>query len=299
MKTKQWIQLTMSSQGFIIAVWNTMMKSNSAIIFFVLMSVMSTTWAAEDVTSSTEKSSHRNWHFNVNIAYTSRTLSGTIANQTGITDNVFGDLVATGDSMNVDSSNGVMLALGAQYKRWGMGLNYMPTSFTGQGSAIVTLGGNQAGVVVKTPLNTNIDVNMLLANGSYNFIQTKNTVFGVGIGYGRTDISLNITPDVGNPIIYDGQQPFGFLNLHMSSSYKKFHYGFALNGISATFSGVEVDYSDYKVDLGYRVIDKAFKMDLVGGYRLVNFAIDIENGPDIVKASVALQGPFLGLNFIY
>jgi len=84
--------------------------------------------------------------------------------------------------------------------------------------------------VVKTPLNTNIDVNMLLANGSYNFIQTKNTVFGVGLGYGRTDISLNITPDVGNPIIYDGQQPFGFLNLHMSSNYKRFLYGFALNG---------------------------------------------------------------------
>ncbi|MGB5584048.1 MAG: hypothetical protein WBO93_10705 [Gammaproteobacteria bacterium] len=77
-----------------------MMKSNSVIIFFVLMSVMSTTWADDDVTSSTEKSSHRNWHFNANIAYTSRTLSGTIANQTGITDNVFGDLVATGDAMN-------------------------------------------------------------------------------------------------------------------------------------------------------------------------------------------------------
>ena len=99
-----------------------MMNMNSVIIFFVLMSVMSSTWADDDVTSSTEKSSHRNWHFNANIAYTSRTLSGTIANQTGITDNVFGDLVATGDSMNVDSSNGVMLALSAQYKRWGMGL---------------------------------------------------------------------------------------------------------------------------------------------------------------------------------
>lgn len=274
-------------------------KLNSVIVVFVLMSAMPTAWAAEDMTSPTEKFNHRNWHFSANLAYTSRSLSGTIANRTGIADDAFGDLIATGDSMNVGSSDGIMLALGAQYKRWGMGLNYTPTSFTGQGSAIVTLGGDQAGVLVRTPLNTDIDVDMLLASGTYDFVQTENTVFGVGLGFGRTDISLDITPDVGNAIVYDGQQPFGFLNIHMSSSYKRFRYGFTLNGISANFSGVEVDYSDYKLDLGYRVIDKNFKFDIVGGYRLVNFAIDIENGQDIVKASVSLEGPFLGVNVVY
>lgn len=249
--------------------------------------------------ASAGEESDRDWHFSLNMVYSARELDGTIANRTGITDNVFGDLLATGDSMNVGTSDSLMLALGAQYKRWGMGLNFLPTSFNGQGSAVVGLGGNQAEVMVKTPLNTNIDVNMVLGNIFYNFIQTSNMVFGIGVGFGQTSIDLSIIPDVGNPIIYNGNQPFGFLNMHMSNTYKKFLYGFSINGISGTFAGAKVDYSDFKIDLGYRVIDKKVKCDIVGGYRMVNFAIDIENGPDIVAADVTLDGPFLGMAFSY
>jgi hypothetical protein len=37
----------------------------------------------------------------------------------------------------------------------------------------------------------------------------------------------------------------------------------------------------------------------VGGYRMVNFAIDIENGLNVVAADVTLEGPFLGMTFSY
>jgi hypothetical protein len=253
--------------------------------------------AISDVSAG--ETSDRNWHFNINTAYSSRTLSGTLANKTAVTDNAFGNLVATGDSMNVGSSDSLMLALGVQYKRWGLGLNYLPTSFSGQGSALVDLGGSQVGVRVKTPLNTDIDVTMWLGSLFYNFIQTKNMVFGIGVGFGQTSIDLNIIPDVGNPIIYNGEQPFGFINLHMANTYKRFLYGFSINGISATFDGANVNYSDYKIDLGYRIIDKKVKFDVVGGYRMVNFAIDIEDGPNVVAADVTLEGPFLGVTLSY
>ncbi len=59
----------------------------------------------------------RDWHFSINTSYSSHTLSGMIIDKTAISDNAFGDLVATDDSMNVGSSDGLMLALGAQYKR--------------------------------------------------------------------------------------------------------------------------------------------------------------------------------------
>lgn len=268
-----------------------MNKSLAAIILILFLTVV--------LKLSSAVAEDRDWHFNLNIAYTSRTLDGMIVDKRAITNDAFGSLIATGDSMNVGSSDGLMLAAGAQYKKWGFGLNYMPTSFSGTGSAVVELGGGGGGVVVKTPLNTDIEVNMLLANVSYNFIQNRNMVFGVGVGFGQTSIDLKVIPDVGNSIVYEGEQPFGFLNVHMSNNYKRFLYGFSLNGISGNFGGAEVDYSDYKVDLGYRVMDKKVKCDLIGGYRMVNFAIDLEYGQNVVTADITLKGPFLGVNFVY
>jgi hypothetical protein len=201
--------------------------------------------------------------------------------------------------MNVGTSDEFMLAIGAYYKRWGIGLNYMPTSFSGVGSALVKVDSGSTGVIVATPLNTNIDVNMVLANVSYDFIKTGNNVFGIGVGLGNTSIDLAIIPGVGDSIIYNGNQPFGFLNIHMSSKHNSFSYGFSMNGISADFDGASVDYSQYTVNLGYRVKDGAVKLDVIGGYRLVNFAIDLQEGQNVIRADVALEGPYLGVNLVY
>ncbi len=245
-----------------------------------------------------EKAAH-NWHFSGSVLYSSRSLKGTIIDETGINDAVFGILFATGDSMNVGTSDNFQLALAVQYKRFGFGLNYLPTSFSGTGSALVGVSGGEVGVLVKTPLDTSIDIGMLLGNVYYNIIQTPNTVFGVGLGFGQTSIDLNIVPDVGQPIIYDGTQPFGFLSLHFSSTYRRFLYGFALNGINGNFQGVSVAYSDYKVKLGYRVVDKNVKFDILGGYRQVNFAIDLDGTASRVATDVTLAGPFLGVRVTY
>ena len=47
------------------------------------------------------------------------------------------------------------------------------------------------------------------------------------------------------------------------------------------------------------LIDKRTKLDLVGGYRLVNFAVDLLNGDDIIATDVAMEGPFLGITVTY
>ena len=249
--------------------------------------------------AAAEENADHNWHFSGSLLYSSRSLDGTIVDATGINDSLFGTLFATGDSMNVGTSDNFQLALAAQYKRFGVGLNYMPTSFSGIGSALVGVAGDELGVMVRTPLDTDVDIGMLLANVYYNIIQTPDTIFGVGLGFGMTSIDLNIVPNVGQPIIYDGQQPFGFLNVHFSSTYRRFLYGFALNGISADFGGVNIDYSDYKVNFGYRVIDKSLKFDIVGGFRQVNFAIDLDGTASEVAADVTLEGPFLGVSVTY
>ena len=234
------------------------------------------------------------WRFSGNLVYSSRPFAGSFIS-TGL-----GGMVATGDSMNLGTSDAMMLALGIRYKRFGVILNYMPTSYHGQGTAMIgAVGPGGGGVIKETPLDTKIDVDMLLANVYYNLIQTPTSVFGVGFGFGQTVIDLNLTPEEGTPILYQGTQPFGFLNMHMSSRYKRFLYGFNINAISAEFEGVQVTYSDYKIDLGYRLIDKRVKFDIVGGYRLVNFYVDVEYSGGEVVSNIGLEGPFLGVTVAY
>jgi hypothetical protein len=278
---------------------NNLLRVTKISLFLFAQLLICTAAIADNSTASDKYISERDWHYNISLVYSKRTLDGTIVNKTPIDDDVFGSLFSTGDSMNVGTSDEFMLAIGAYYKRWGIGLNYMPTSFSGTGSALVKVGSGSTGVIVATPLNTNIDVNMLLANVSYDFIKTGNNVFGIGAGLGNTSIDLAIIPGVGDSIIYNGNQPFGFLNIHMSSKHNSFSYGFSMNGISADFDGASVDYSQYTVNLGYRVKDGAVKLDVIGGYRLVNFAIDLQEGQNVIRADVALEGPYLGVNLAY
>lgn len=72
-----------------------------------------------------------------------------------------------------------------------------------------------------------------------------------------------------------------------------------MKSISGTFGGDKIDYSDYLVDLGYRLVDDEIKWDIVGGYRLVNFSIDIESDQDMIKAVTHLQGAFVGISVSY
>lgn len=236
-----------------------------------------------------------NWYFFGSIVYSSRSLDGVIVSKNAIADGVYGDMVTTGDAMGVDNSNAAMLAFGVQYKRFGFGLNYMPTSFKGTGSALVGGSGTNVGIYAETPLETDINVNMLLANVYYNLIQTQDTVLGLGAGLGQTMVDLSIVPETGTALTYDGNTPFGFLNLHFKSRYKRFLYGFVLNGLSLDVEDANIVYSDYKVDVGYRIFDGRAKVDIVGGYRLVNFAIDMEGNSSEIAVDVSLEGPFLGL----
>lgn len=246
-----------------------------------------------------DESDPRDWHFAGSIVYSSRSLDGTIVNRTAANNGIYGDLVTTGDAMGLDDSQSAMLFLAAQYKRFGMGINYMPTSYKGNGYALVAGTGPSAGVFIQTPLETSIDVNMVLASIYYDLIQTPDTTFGVGAGFGQTWIDLSIVPQTGNALVYDGSQPFGFLNVHFRNYHNRFLYGFSFNGLSLDIDGVNVVYSDYKLDLGYRLLEGPINLDLVGGYRQVNFAMDLDWSGGTVKTDVTMEGPFIGLVAIY
>ena len=242
------------------------------------------------------------WTFSGNLVYSSRPYAGSFTKKQ-TTDVANGGMFATDETMNLDTSDTMMLALGVRYKRYGAIINYMPTNYYGQGTALI--GSNDVGDVGKfkeSPLDTTIEVDMLLANVYYNLIQTRSSVFGLGVGFGQTSINIDLTPELRSEelgVNYSGTQPFGFLSMHMSNTHGKFLYGFVVHGIQAEFNNVEVKYSDYKIDLGYRLVDKRYKFDIVGGYRSVNFDADINTSSGEVVSKMTLEGPFFGVNVAY
>ena len=104
------------------------MSRSFAVIVFAVVFVffMPFAWSVDQAAPSENTSDNRDWHFFANVSYTSRTLDGSIAETSEITDDVFGDLYATGDSMNLGNSDKFMYTLAVQYKRWSLGLNYTP-----------------------------------------------------------------------------------------------------------------------------------------------------------------------------
>jgi hypothetical protein len=80
-----------------------------------------------------------------------------------------------------------------------------------------------------------------------------------------------------------------------------------LNGVAMTLDGVEIDYLDFQFELGYRAYQGYFNLDIVAGYRMVNFAISGSTEVDgthinttrDVAVDLTLEGPFLGITLSY
>jgi hypothetical protein len=149
---------------------------------------------------------------------------------------------------------------------------------------------------------------MYLANITYEAVRTKHTTFRVGIGFGGSSVNLDIKPQGPvQEIQYDNTQPFGFITLNMATDYKRFLFSANLNGVSMALSGVDINYLDFSVQLGYRAYQGIFNLDVIAGYRMVNFAISdtSENDGTIVDSTsnvdvdLTLEGPLFGITLSY
>jgi hypothetical protein len=240
-----------------------------------------------------------NWHFSASAVYSVRSLDGSLVHQNAINPSSFGTMVATGDSTGVDDSKSVMFDAAVQYKKFGFGISHMPTNFTGSGYALVSAGTASSGAYTQTDLQTDVDVTMDLASVYYNFMQNQEHTVGIGAGFGQTNIDISVVPSIGSSLAFNGTEPFGFLNFHFSNREQRFLYGFSVNWINANFSGTQINYSDYKINLGYRITQDRVKTDVIAGYRNISFAIDFRDNDEALVTNLTLAGPFLGLRVSY
>ena len=252
-----------------------------------------------------------NWSVYATATYNSRFIKGNISRKNTLKNGISSDLVATGKSLDLDRSNGLMYYVGASYKHWFLGISYMPSRFSDQGkgySYVDVTGPNGSGVLTQVATVTDVDINMYLANITYEAVRTKHTTFKVGIGAGASSVNLHITPQdsIVSEIKFDHTQPFGYITLNMATEYRRFLFSANMNAVTMKLDGVQIDYLDFNVELGYRAYQGYFNLDIVAGYRMVNFAISGSSEVDgkinstrDVAVDLTLEGPFLGISFSY
>lgn len=264
--------------------------------------------------SKKEKTIHqkqKDWHIFLTTYYTSRKIKGDVTRKNELAGGSSSNLVATGNTLDLDRSNGFMYGLGASYKHWFLGLTYMPSRFEDQGNGYSYFdieGPSGNGVLTKVDTKTEVHIDMYLANIMYEAVRTKHTSFKVGVGIGASSVKFNITPQdtIVKEIRYDHSQPFGYVTLNMASNYKGFLFAANTNGVMMTLDGVKINYLDFTTQLGYRVYQDYFNIDVIVGYRMVNFAlsgsIDTDGPPPVIHTydvDLTLEGAFIGITLSY
>ncbi len=227
------------------------------------------------------------------VVYGPRDISGTIfVNRDGPVSSL-----ATADTLGLGTARAFQLRLGAQYKRWRFNVDYLPTNYDGVGFADVRIEiGDLPPIPAQTEVVSDIDVNLLLANVSYDVFRSDRWTAALGVGFGRTDIDVALVPKVGEPLAFDGKTPFGYIGGDAQWRFaERFNARFALQWISGEFDGARIDYGNYNAALGYVLSQSRLRTELVGGYRRVDFKFDYSVPGERVETDLTLEGPYLGV----
>ncbi len=260
----------------------------AAVSVGIICSITSTASASED-------DSAKNLTFFGTVVYGPRDISGNIfVNRSGPA-----TATATAEDLGLSTSRSFQYKLGAQYKRWRFSLNYMPTNYTGNGFTDLDISiGDLPPISAKTSVSSNIDVNLLLADISYDVLRNERWVASLGVGVGRTEMDIALVPNVGQPLAFDGATPFGYIGGDLRYSFaKRWNVLLGLQWISGNFDGSSVDYGNYNVELSYALTQKRLRTNLVAGYRRVDFKFDYNVSGEQVDTDVTLEGPYVGLSF--
>jgi hypothetical protein len=252
--------------------------------------------AFPSITIAAEENPKSDFQVALSVVYSSRSVGATI----GVTNPGSLGFIATADSLGLGRADGFQENVELRWKRWAFGVNYVPTSVSGQGTATSGLQiGSGPIIAVGTPMTTTIDVSMLLGTAYYFVVQKSDMELGLGLGFGKTSIDVAFVPALGQPSGYDGNTPFGFLSVRMINRVDRFFYGASVNGIGFSFEGTTIHYFDLNLAAGYRVLDDRVKGDILAGWRYIGFGFAFDVPPTITKTDVQLSGPYIGVRFVF
>jgi hypothetical protein len=245
------------------------------------------------LTSLNAQAEEGDWELLASVTYGPRSIDGTIfVNRPGPTSGG-----GTADSLGLGTSDSFMYAAGFRYKRWNFMLESMPTTFEGQGFATESVDfGNGSSISIETPVNSSINVDLLLVNVMYDFIKSdKAGKLSAGFGLGESSIDVALTPKIGQSVSFNGTTPFGFLGVNYVKRFGKFSVTAGAQGISVATDSSSIDYSNLNLMGGYQFYKNRGFGNVIFGYRRVGFKFDNDVNGGITDTDVVLTGPYIGV----
>jgi hypothetical protein len=251
-----------------------------SILLLVVLAQPVCGWAADD------------FGFNLAVVYGPRDIEGDIfVSRSPITSGK-----ATADSLGLGTSKSPQVRVGMRYKRWNISLDYLPTSYSGQGLALTDVNfPNRPPIAVATPISSNIDVEMILGSVMYDLFVGESWKLALGGGFGRTDLDIALVPDVGQPLAFDGNTPFGYLGGQFIKQFGRVSLLAGVQGISAEFDSSRIKYGNVNLAGSWRWHAGSWWSDLVLGYRRVDFKMEFDIDGQKTAADFTQTGPYLGV----
>lgn len=237
------------------------------------------------------------WDVMVQMVYCPRSIDGTIQYDRGGP----GEYLATTQTLGLDTVGSIQYLLAVKHKRWTMGVNYAPVAFSGRGYGYGMIGNGDIGVVGKINIDTHIDVDLLLGNVLYDLIRERYLTLAVGAGMGASMIDVALTPRIASDrgLTYNDTTPFGFLSVSMQTNYRRFFFGVNINGIDLSTEPLDLGYLDLTINLGCNLIAGPVRLNVLAGFRQVQFEMETRYAGETVVTDVDLTGPFIGLNAVF
>ncbi len=158
------------------------------------------------------------WGFSASVGWSWREIDGTLFTikppLTGL---------ATTDSLGLGSSSEAEASIGMRWKRLGVRLDYLPSEFSGDGTLALALDfGNGPIIGGTTPVSTDINVTMTLANIEYDLLARADMDWSIGVGFGSIDLDFTLMPETGPTVAIGNDLPFGYLTMTFTKRWQKF-----------------------------------------------------------------------------
>jgi hypothetical protein len=238
------------------------------------------------------------WGFSASVGWSWRQIDGTLFSAkppfTGL---------ATADSLGLGSSSEGQATLGMRWKRLGVRLVYLPSEFSGDGTLLQVLDfGNGQVIGNATPISTNLNVAMTLANVEYDLLGRADMDWGVGVGFGKVDLDVDLVPELGPEVRISGDVPFGYLTTTFTKRWQKFSASVGAQGLSLSIDNYAVTYKSLSVAGAYKIYSRdKMRLDAFAGYRYVDFNYDFDDDISGARTNTDLRmaGPNIGLRIAW
>lgn len=222
-------------------------------------------------------------------------LDGSVVNEGRSPSNISSSFAATGDSLNLSTEAIPQLSVIASDRQWSFGAHYLPLHYEGSGYGAGGLVGSSVGGFASVAVDAGIDIDFLLAEGWYNLIATDTSLLAVGVGLGQIDVAMDFVVAGGSSFNYDVESPFGYVSVKMVNRVDRFFYGAVIGGMVFNSDRVNANETDYRLSLGWRLLQGKTPVDIDGGWRHMQLGLDIDSADSSNSVDLELKGPYLGV----